>query len=109
VQQAHAVAGGKARIGTFTHNTPNIVFYSHGRVEEWQRDDAEAAAAFLESGSDAIVIVPAHRFDMLAESLPEGYGIVGRSRPLFRRHDFLLIGRRPGPATHTASEATLSR
>jgi 4-amino-4-deoxy-L-arabinose transferase-like glycosyltransferase len=109
VQQAHAVAGGKARIGTFTHNTPNIVFYSHGRVEEWQRDDAEAAAAFLESGSDAIVIVPAHRFDMLAESLPEGYGIVGRSRPLFRRHDFLLVGRRPGPATHTASEATLSR
>ncbi len=109
VQKAHAHAGGKARIGTFTHNTPNIVFYSHGRVTEWQRDDADAAVAFLESGSDAVVIVPAHRFDTLAESLPEGYGIVGRSRPLFRRHDFLIIGRRPGPAASMASENEVTR
>jgi 4-amino-4-deoxy-L-arabinose transferase-like glycosyltransferase len=109
VRKAHAHAGGKARIGTFTLNTPNIVFYSHGRVAEWQRDEADGAAAFLESGSDAVVIVPAHRFDVLAESLPEGYGIVGRSRPLFRNHDFLLIGRRPGPAARTASEDAVTR
>jgi hypothetical protein len=109
VRKAHAHAGGKARIGTFTHNTPNIVFYSHGRVAEWQRDEADGAAAFLESGSDAVVIVPAHRFDTLAKSLPEGYGIVGRSRPLFRRHDFLIIGRRPGPAAYTASEDAVTR
>jgi 4-amino-4-deoxy-L-arabinose transferase-like glycosyltransferase len=109
VRKAHAHAGGKARIGTFTHNTPNIVFYSHGRVAEWQRDEADGASAFLESGSDAVVIVPAHRFDVLAESLPEGYGIVGRSRPLFRNHDFLLIGRRPGPVALTASEDAVTR
>lgn len=109
VQKAHAYAGGKARIGTFTHNTPNIVFYSHGPVEEWRRDESDAAVAFLESGPDAVVIVPAQRFDTLAESLPEGYGIIGHSRPLFRKHDFLLIGRQPGPVDHTASETTLSR
>ena len=109
VTKAHALAGGKARIGTFTHNTPNIVFYAHGRVEEWQGNEAEAATEFLESGPDAIVIVPAHRYDTLAESLPEGYGIVGRSRPLFRRHDFLLIGRRPESVAHAADADTLSR
>lgn len=109
VTTAHAIAGGKARIGTFTHNTPNIVFYSHGRVEEWQGDEAEAAAEFLESGPDAFVIVPAHRLDLLIGGLPEGYGIVGRRRPVFRRHDFLLIGRQPEPVTLTATAPTRSR
>ncbi|MEO1992609.1 MAG: glycosyltransferase family 39 protein [Pirellulales bacterium] len=92
VQQAHAHAGGKARIGTLTHNTPNIVFYSHGHVAEWTGKETDQVLNFLRSGSDAVVIVPAHRFDLLADTLPDRYGIIDQQRPLFREHDFLLIG-----------------
>ncbi len=92
VQKAHVHAGGKARIGTLTHNTPNIVFYSHGHVKEWTGEETNEVLNFLSTGPDALVIVPAHRFDLLADNLPARYGIIDRKRPLFREHDFLLIG-----------------
>ena len=109
VQDAHRHAGGHARLGTFTQNTPNIVFYAHGHVEEWQQADAEAAARFLASGADALVIVPEQHFDELAGKLPDSCGIVGRARPLFRKHDFLLIGTRKTPADRTATAGSVTR
>ena len=109
VQEAHRHAGGHARLGTFTHNTPNIVFYAHGHVEEWQRDQSQAAAQFLTSGADALVIVPEHHFDDLAGKLPDQCGIVGRARPLFQKHDFLLIGTKKTPADRTADAGNITR
>jgi 4-amino-4-deoxy-L-arabinose transferase-like glycosyltransferase len=107
VREAHTHAGGQARLGTFTQNTPNIVFYAHGLVAEWRPGQAEAAAEFLASGHDAVVIVPEHRFNELAARLPEGCGIVGRGRPLFQKHDFLLVGtKKSGEARTAAAERT---
>jgi 4-amino-4-deoxy-L-arabinose transferase-like glycosyltransferase len=109
VREAHTHAGGQARLGTFTQNTPNIVFYAHGLVAEWQPGQAEAAAEFLASGDDAVVIVPEHRFDELASRLPEGCGIVGRGRPLFQKHDFLLVGTKKSGAARTAAAGRITR
>ena len=109
VREAHRHAGGHARLGTFTQNTPNIVFYAHGHVEEWTRAQPEAAAQFLASGEDAVVIVPEHRFDDLADRMPAGCGIVGRARPLFQKHDFLLLGTTRPVAARNADAGSLTR
>ncbi|NDC62635.1 MAG: phospholipid carrier-dependent glycosyltransferase [Planctomycetia bacterium] len=92
VGQAHAHAGGRARLGTYTQNTPNIVFYSRGTVGEWTAGHSAEAIGFLGSGADAVLVVPEPRFADLSGGLPEGVGIVGRTRPLFAKHDFLLVG-----------------
>jgi hypothetical protein len=109
VREAHRHAGGHARLGTFTQNTPNIVFYAHGHVEEWTREQPEAAARFLSSGADAVVIVPEHRFADLADRLPAGCRVVGRARPLFLKHDFLLLGTTPPGAPRSAATGSLTR
>jgi len=92
LNDAHAHAGGRARIGAYTHLTPNIVYYAAGLVRQWQAGDTSAAAAFLSSGPDAVVIVPEQQFADLADALPDGTGVIGRSRPLFKKQDYLLIG-----------------
>ena len=92
LNDAHAHAGGRARIGAYTHLTPNIVYYAAGLVRQWQPGDTSAAAAFLSSGPDAVVIVPEQQFADLADALPDGTGVIGRSRPLFKKQDYLLIG-----------------
>ncbi|MCX7417489.1 MAG: glycosyltransferase family 39 protein [Planctomycetia bacterium] len=109
VQQAHRHAGGHARLGTFTQNTPNIVFYSHGHVHEWQKEGKADALQFLASGNDAVLIVPEHCFDAIAAALPERVGIVGRGRPLFHTYDFLLLGTKPAATIHNADAGSLTR
>ena len=106
VDEAHAHAGGTARIGVFPQLTPNIVYYAAGHVEQWQPGEAAAAAEFLASGSDAVVIVPEDRFAELATRLPRGTGVVGRTRPLFKKRDFLLVGTTEQPAASTPRTAT---
>jgi 4-amino-4-deoxy-L-arabinose transferase-like glycosyltransferase len=102
VRQAHDHAGGRARIGVYTQNTPNIVFYAGGHVGDWIRGQTDQALAFLGSGDDAVLIVPEHRFEDLAASLPAGCGIIGRARPMFGKHDSLLVGTR-SPGSEAAS------
>lgn len=92
LHSAHAHAGGRARIGVYTHLTPNIAYYAAGLVKQWQPGETSAAAAFLSSGADAVVIVPEQQFAELADDLPQGTGVIGRSRPLFKTQDYLLIG-----------------
>lgn len=103
VREAHAHAGGQARLGAFGRNTPNIVFYADGVVREWLPGMATEAGAFLATGSDAVVIVPEPNYAELAAQLPAGYGIVGRARPLFQRHDYLLVGTTASAADRTAT------
>jgi len=102
VQEAHRHAGGRARIGTFTQITPNVVYYARGHVASWQRRDADDALHFLASGPDAVVLVREDDFAALAPRLPDGVGVIGRSRPLFREHDFLLVGTHTRPSARDA-------
>jgi 4-amino-4-deoxy-L-arabinose transferase-like glycosyltransferase len=95
VQEAHRHAGGHARLGTFTQITPNVVYYANGHVTAWQEPERDDCIRFLASGPDAVVLVREDDFAALSAGLPEGVGVIGRSRPLFRDLDFLLVG------THT--------
>ncbi len=110
---AHDHAGGKARLGVYTHLTPNIVYYAADEVAQWQPGETAATARFLASGSDAIVIVPEQQFAELAPVLPTGTGIIGRARPLFKNQDYLLIGTSLPPARpldhRTATTRSLQR
>jgi 4-amino-4-deoxy-L-arabinose transferase-like glycosyltransferase len=101
VQSLDVAGPNPARIGTFTIASPNIVFYAAGRVHQIVRDDADAAAAFLASGPDAVLLVPAQKLSMLEAKLPPGHGVIGRTRPLFRPHDVVAIGKVP-PSDRTA-------
>jgi hypothetical protein len=92
VQEAHRHAGGHARLGTFTQITPNVVYYADGHVTAWQEPERDDCIRFLASGPDAVVLVREDDFAALSAGLPEGVGVIGRSRPLFRDHDFLLVG-----------------
>ncbi len=109
VREAHAHAGGHARLGAFGRNTPNIVFYADGLVAEWQPETPEAASAFLATGPDAVVIMPEPQYAKLAASLPPGCGVVGRARPLFFKHDYLLVGTTSTTPDRSASAGSLTR
>jgi hypothetical protein len=78
-----------------------VVFYAGGHVNQIVQDDADAAARFLASGPDAVLLVPADRLARVEAVLPAGYGEVGRSRPMFRAEDVVAIGR-VAPADRTA-------
>jgi len=106
VEEAHRHAGGHARLGTFTQLTPNVVYYARGHVASWQSQDRDAAIAFLASGPDAVVLVREDNLPELAAALPPGVGVIGRARPLFREHDFLLVGTRTPAAADTARTST---
>ena len=109
VREAHRHAGGHARLGAFGRNTPNIVFYADGLVAEWLPGMAADASSFLATGSDAVVLVPEPNYAELAGRLPPGCGIVGRARPLFHKHDYLLVGTTQPAAERTATAGSLTR
>ena len=69
------------------------------------------AGRFFRSGPEAILLVPESSYHKIAATLPEGYGIVGRARPLFRRHDVLAIGALPDtrPADRAAAADEVRR
>lgn len=92
VDEAHRHAGGRARLGTFTQITPNVVYYARGHVTAWQEHERDDCLRFLASGADAVVLVRADNLPELEAGLPEGVGVIGRSRPLFHEHDFVLVG-----------------
>ena len=94
IREAHAHAGGHARIGAYSQITPNLVYYAKGLVKRWAHDSdrAEKAAAFLLTGPDAVLVIPENQFNELSSFLPETAGVVGRARPLFKNQDFLLVG-----------------
>jgi 4-amino-4-deoxy-L-arabinose transferase-like glycosyltransferase len=109
VQEAHRHAGGHARLGGFPQITPNVVYYARGRVTAWREHEREEAIRFLSSGPDAVVLVPEDRLAELTAGLPEGIGVIGRGRPLFREQDFLLVGTRSHASPRTAGLGSTSR
>ena len=94
IGEAHAHAGGHARIGAYSQITPNLVYYAKGIVQQWSPDSARAqnAATFLSTGPDAVLVIPENQFHELSSFLPETAGVIGRARPLFKNQDFLLVG-----------------
>jgi 4-amino-4-deoxy-L-arabinose transferase-like glycosyltransferase len=100
--------GNAARLGTYMIASPNVVFYASGHVNQIVHDDTDAAARFLASGPDAVLLVPADRLAGLEAALPPGFGEVGRSRPMFRTADVVAIGR-VAPADRTARGGEVAR
>jgi 4-amino-4-deoxy-L-arabinose transferase-like glycosyltransferase len=111
VREMQARHGGAARLGTYLVGSPNVVFYSSGHVRQFIMEHDANAARFLQTGGDAILLVPADRYDEIAAMLPEGWGVLGRTRPLFRKHDVLAVGELAAgtpatPRTAAAPEVT---
>jgi 4-amino-4-deoxy-L-arabinose transferase-like glycosyltransferase len=92
IDAAHAHAGGQARLAAVGFVTPNVVYYSRGVVPDWQPDQREGVVEFLQSGPDAVVMLRADALAELQDTLPPQFGVVGRARPLFRQHDFVIVG-----------------
>jgi 4-amino-4-deoxy-L-arabinose transferase-like glycosyltransferase len=103
VEQAHRHAGGTARLSTYGQNTPNVVYYARGHVNEWRPEQADQAIADLSNGESSILLVTEEALRTIESNLPSGTGIVGRVRPLFKDGDFLLIGRTDAPAPRQAA------
>ena len=109
VEQAHRHAGGTARLSTYGQNTPNVVYYARGHVNEWRPEQADRALADLTSGGDRVLLVTEEGLRTIEPNLPSGTGIVGRVRPLFKDGDFLLIGRTDSPPARQAATESLTR
>jgi len=109
VDQAHRHAGGLARVSTYGQITPNVVYYARGHVNEWRPEQADSALADLASGDDRILLVTAEAYDVLESRLPPGAGIVGRTRPLFKDGDFLLLGKIAPSTPRQAAAGSVTR
>lgn len=98
----------ETKLGTFTIASPNIVFYADTTVHQIISDDTDAAVSFLTSSPDAVLLVPEQKLGLIKEKLPAGHGIIGRTRPLFRPHDVVAIGK-VSPSERTARTGEMTR
>lgn len=85
-----------ARLGTYLVSSPNVVFYARRPVTQLGDGSVGAVTAFLRSAPETVLLVPEEHFAAVEPALPPDYGIVGRTRPVFRPHDLLAVGRRTG-------------
>jgi 4-amino-4-deoxy-L-arabinose transferase-like glycosyltransferase len=92
-----------ARLGTYLVSSPNVVFYARHPVSQLTDGRVEAVAAFFRSAPDTLLLVPEDSFAAVEPALPPGYGVVSRTRPVFRQHDLLAIGRLDERAPRTAT------
>jgi hypothetical protein len=108
VRALDSTAPDRTKLGTFTIASPNIVFYADQPVHQILNDDVDNAVTFLASSPDAVLLVPEQKVKLLEKSLPPGHGIIGRTRPLFRPHDVVAIGKVP-PVDRTAGTNEVPR
>ena len=94
---------GEPRLGTYLVSSPNVVFYARHPVSQLADGSPEAVAAFLRSAPETLLLVSADSFAAVEPALPAGYGIVSRTRPVFRQHDLLAVGRLPEGRPRTAA------
>ena len=109
INQAHQHAGGTARLSTYGQNTPNVVYYARGHVNEWRPEQSDQAIADLASDNDRVLLVTEEALRTIETSLPAGTGVVARVRPLFKDGDFLLIGRTEPTVPRQAATGSLTR
>jgi len=87
---------GRFDLVTLDLNVPGVVYYAGGRVKQCGR--AEACLDWLSGRPNARLLVREDRYAALAARLPAGHAVIGRTRPLFRSEDVLLV-RLGGPPT----------
>lgn len=109
VNEAHRHVGGTARLSTYGQNTPNVVYYARGHVNEWRPEQADQAIADLSAGGDRVLLVTEEALRTIEPHLPVGTGVVARVRPLFKDGDFLLIGRTAPDSPRQASTGSVTR
>jgi 4-amino-4-deoxy-L-arabinose transferase-like glycosyltransferase len=92
-----------ARLGTYLVSSPNVVFYARQPVTRLGDGSVEAVKEFFRSAADPVLLVPEESFALVEPALPPGFGIIARTRPVFRPHDLLAVGRltENGPRTAT--------
>jgi 4-amino-4-deoxy-L-arabinose transferase-like glycosyltransferase len=109
VNEAHRHVGGKARLSTYGQNTPNVVYYARGHVNEWRPEQADQAIADLSAGGDRVLLVTEEALRTIEPNLPAGTGVLARVRPLFKDGDFLLIGRTAPDSPRQAATGSVTR
>jgi hypothetical protein len=72
---------------------PSLVFYTGARIEKL--DTAADVAAHLRRHARSRVVIDGRQENLVASSLPFGYGVLARV-PTLSRHEYLLLGRLPG-------------
>jgi len=98
-----------SRIGTYQLPSPNVVFYAGGHTTQIRDGDLAGVAAFLASAADAVLLLPERQLDAVRGSLPPGYEVVGRTRPVFRGEDVVAVGRTPRAEPRTAAAPEVTR
>jgi hypothetical protein len=109
VRRVQVRDGATARLGTYMMASPNIVFYARGHVEQIGDFRTDDVSRFLKSGPDALLLIPEQHYGEIAPVLPAGYGVVARTRPLFRDHDVVAVGLQQDGGERTASAAGTTR
>jgi 4-amino-4-deoxy-L-arabinose transferase-like glycosyltransferase len=109
VQRVQARDGTPARLGTYMMASPNVIFYARGHVEQIGDFRTDDVSRFLHSGPDALLLIPEQHYGEIASVLPPGFGIVARTRPLFRDHDVVAVGLEQAGEPRTASAAGTTR
>lgn len=97
------------RLGTYKLASPNVVFYATDRVTQIGDRDAAAIGDFLRSHADAVLLVPERHLPDIEAALPDGCGVIDRTRPAFRTSDVVAIGRTAKPIDHTATAPEVIR
>lgn len=81
------------RLGTYKLASPNVVFYAADRVTQIGDRDVAAIGDFLRSHPEAVLLVPERHLPDIEAALPDGCGVIDRTRPAFRTCDVVAIGR----------------
>jgi hypothetical protein len=92
-----------ARLGTYLVSSPNVVFYARHPVTRLSDGSVAAVAEFFRSAPDTLLLIPEDSYSAVESAVPPGFGIVGRTRPVFRPHDLLAVGRLTEGAPRTAT------
>jgi len=92
-----------ARLGTYLVSSPNVVFYARHAVTRLGDGSVAAVADFFRSAPDTLLLIPEDGFAAIESALPPDFGIVGRTRPAFRPHDLLAVGRLTETPPRTAT------
>ncbi len=100
---------GQTRVGTYKLASPNVVFYAADRVTQIGDRDIALIGDFLRSHPDAVLLVSERYLPDIEGSLPDGCGVIDRTRPVFRTSDIVAIGRTASLDDRTATAPEVTR
>ena len=89
---ARSAGGGHARLGTFKHSPPSVVFYAKGPVTRCK--GPEEVRHFFGGPEDALLVVDRDNLAAIEQALPAGVTVLAR-QPRFLKpgSEVLLLGR----------------